>query len=940
MPRKQGRPQGGSWREKSAPKEKQSTQQPKGRIASAVDHAAASEHAATTSVEAVTEASIKLIPKQKEDVVLGSMVRTATPESPAEDQTSSSSSSSSDHAEKAKKDLQELDVGDEQDKDSVTTIMKSKENNVEPDKLESTTDEQSSKSNSKKGSDGTNSEILPGANSDALPTLPTLPFLRPEDATGSKSTVTSSSSSKISHLTVVSASPRMTARQQEDAKRHDGKGGAGSTTRRRNHDGMTTTSLLSVPREESQLLERGLDGSALEEEPPSPAMSERTDGGLARKLQKQICTSLVASVSAELATYPLETIKLMQQVHGGSALSICRHIVKTKGLRGFFHGTAARMVQTIASNVGFFIWQAVLSNYLLENKESNWVRTLMVNMFSQQVTRIFTSPIEVVANRNQADPNSGGALRVFRKVLSQDGIQGFYKGLGVSLILSLNPALMFTLVDKLTIVLKRLLERDAITAGQMFQVSAVAKMIATVVTYPLIRAKTVMQTTGAAGLGAAASNGSLAAVMRALLQKEGVWGLYQGVWVLSYKTVLFNALMMSFKARAERLYNEVLVQRAVSKLTESGDTVPPAWEVSSPDRNPQEEAPMSQVEALLGEYPWEAAAGGKSVVYCAGAWAFLHPSHQNLLFEARQRGDHVVVGVHDSYTRTTNYARAPEERYEVRVERVRTVKGVHSIVKHAPWKIDEHFMKRMGISKVLAGRRCSADPRDPYYIAERLGKFQFVEDPYDGMWRNMIKVMFSNVDAGNEPPLISSPTHRAHSKARHMPLFRRDSRGELRISGEQKGKLRKGSWYFLYQADQTERPNPNTKRARHLRETEARRDKNWSKESSPKASPGAVSPRFNGLVPVKTEALCEEEVEMALTGADDLSQDDSRPPSRRYVGSLKLDYAPATRQQLSLTSSMARDDSPTRSRNLGHPDSVPSRMSSVVKEMSPKATNS
>ena len=110
---------------------------------------------------------------------------------------------------------------------------------------------------------------------------------------------------------------------------------------------------------------------------------------------------------------------------------------------------------------------------------------------------------------------------------------------------------------------------------------------------------------------------------------------------------------------------------------------------------------QEQVEALVGEYPWDAAANGRTVVYCAGAWAFLHPSHQNLLWQARQRGDHVCVGIHDSITRTKNYARSPEENHEVRVERVRTQKGIHSIVKHAPWKIDETFMKRMGIAKVF-----------------------------------------------------------------------------------------------------------------------------------------------------------------------------------------------------------------------------------------------
>ena len=86
------------------------------------------------------------------------------------------------------------------------------------------------------------------------------------------------------------------------------------------------------------------------------------------------------------------------------------------------------------------------------------------------------------------------------------------------------------------------------------------------------------------------------------------------------------------------------------------------------------------MEALLGEYPWEAAAAGRSVVYVAGAWAFLHPSHQHLLYQARERGDHICVGVHDGKTRIGNYAKAPEEKYEVRLERIRSMKRESEVV--------------------------------------------------------------------------------------------------------------------------------------------------------------------------------------------------------------------------------------------------------------------
>lgn len=99
-----------------------------------------------------------------------------------------------------------------------------------------------------------------------------------------------------------------------------------------------------------------------------------------------------------------------------------------------------------------------------------------------------------MANINQANPDSGGALKVVRTILQNEGFGGFWKGLGISLILSLNPALMFTLVDKITALAKAVMKKSAISAGEMFQISAFAKMIATLLTYPLIRTKTIMQT--------------------------------------------------------------------------------------------------------------------------------------------------------------------------------------------------------------------------------------------------------------------------------------------------------------------------------------------------------------------------------------------------------------------------------------------------------------
>lgn len=380
---------------------------------------------------------------------------------------------------------------------------------------------------------------------------------------------------------------------------------------------------------------------------------------------------------------------------------------------------------------------------------------------------------------------------------------------------------MFTLVDKLTLFIKKIKKVSHISASQMFQISAFAKMIATLLTYPLIRAKVMTQTSRL-------SSDSILQVLRNIYKNDGPIGFYQGVWVLSYKTVLFNSLMMTVKQRVARWYSEIRSLRVEKDVLVKS-------EVPSPIANPQESHVCTSVnrvremcESLCGEFPWEAAAAKKKVIYVAGAWSFLHPSHQHILNEACKRGDHVIVGIHDDETRKRGYGTKTKERFEARVERIRNFRGIHSIVRHAPWVVDRDFMKHLGISKVCAGRRCSADPRDPYIVAEQSRKFEFIEDPYDGMWKQMIRVMFSNVDTHDDPMSLASPTHgfSTASCKKTTELFRKTSRGELQISGEAKGNLRTSSFYFLFQHD-AERPDMWTKRARDLKKAEDRRDILW-----------------------------------------------------------------------------------------------------------------
>jgi hypothetical protein len=81
--------------------------------------------------------------------------------------------------------------------------------------------------------------------------------------------------------------------------------------------------------------------------------------GIFEKVKAEIRTGLVSSVIAEAALFPLDVVKLQQQVLGVGALEVLRLVIKERGLAGLYKGLIGRLIQTITSNVGFFMWQTM-----------------------------------------------------------------------------------------------------------------------------------------------------------------------------------------------------------------------------------------------------------------------------------------------------------------------------------------------------------------------------------------------------------------------------------------------------------------------------------------------------------------------------------------------------------------------------------------------------
>ena len=99
----------------------------------------------------------------------------------------------------------------------------------------------------------------------------------------------------------------------------------------------------------------------------------------------------------------------------------------------------------------------------------------------------------MLATRLQVADANASLLTIIQEVYHEHGLQGFFKGFSASVILCVNPAITNTVFDQLRLRWLATSGTKSLTAGQAFLLGVIAKVVATLCTYPLTRAKTIVQ---------------------------------------------------------------------------------------------------------------------------------------------------------------------------------------------------------------------------------------------------------------------------------------------------------------------------------------------------------------------------------------------------------------------------------------------------------------
>jgi hypothetical protein len=126
---------------------------------------------------------------------------------------------------------------------------------------------------------------------------------------------------------------------------------------------------------------------------------------------------------------------------------------------------------------------------------------------------------------------------------------GGFSGLLANLTLATNPAIEYACVEQVKAFVLRRLHTTALTSPQAFCTGGFAKSIATVLTFPYIRAKVILQTTK----DPEQRKKSALRVIWQIARSDGISGLYMGIGVKLLTGILKSAILLMTKEKVEQL---------------------------------------------------------------------------------------------------------------------------------------------------------------------------------------------------------------------------------------------------------------------------------------------------------------------------------------------------------------------------------------------------
>ncbi|CAI4053785.1 hypothetical protein N7582_005814 [Saccharomyces uvarum] len=302
-------------------------------------------------------------------------------------------------------------------------------------------------------------------------------------------------------------------------------------------------------------------------------------------------TGAVASAMANIAVYPLDLSKtiIQSQVSHPDAskpenvdkslakkryknvLDCMISIFREKGFFGLYQGATVTTVATFVQNFVYFFWYTLIRKSYMKNKlfrpqllkrragsgTPSTIEELALGVVAASISQCFTGPMAVVATRQQTVHSAESAKfsNVVKDIYKENNgdLTAFWKGLRTGLALTINPSITYASFQRLKEVFFHDHSNDVgnLSAVQNFVLGVFSKMISTLITQPLIVAKTMLQSAGSRFT-------TFQEALLYLYKHEGLKSLWKGILPQLAKGVIVQGLLFTFRGELTKSLKKLI----------------------------------------------------------------------------------------------------------------------------------------------------------------------------------------------------------------------------------------------------------------------------------------------------------------------------------------------------------------------------------------------
>eukprot|EP00933_Yihiella_yeosuensis_P042908 TRINITY_DN37580_c0_g1_i1.p1 TRINITY_DN37580_c0_g1~~TRINITY_DN37580_c0_g1_i1.p1 ORF type:complete len:345 (+),score=41.72 TRINITY_DN37580_c0_g1_i1:102-1136(+) len=238
-------------------------------------------------------------------------------------------------------------------------------------------------------------------------------------------------------------------------------------------------------------------------------------------------------------------------------------VFREEGFLGLFTGIRPVMVRSAATDfASVYFAETLISLYRCRCSDfsCSTMMSLLLRVIGCWGSILLTLPLETISARVTTARPPISTAKAIRALWIEGGLVAFWRGLQPGLVLCLNPALMFTAMEKLKAFVLSLRrhhlspsddseEDQQMTVCEASVVAFIAKLFTMLCTYPLVRGKSLMQARDMGRLG-------LLQVMALVAREEGFRSLYQGIIAQLSKSLWSSSIKYAVKERTEKRFHE------------------------------------------------------------------------------------------------------------------------------------------------------------------------------------------------------------------------------------------------------------------------------------------------------------------------------------------------------------------------------------------------